>query len=85
VKSGFTDPAGGCDVMAVRVTIGHVTLLTYAVVLGEHSGNQLVVAGDAALALSRSIRSSLRSVPKSAGSQVEWTGPTSNVHGVFNG
>jgi len=83
VKSGFTDPAGGCDVMAVRVTIGNVTLLTYAVVLGEHSGNQLVVAGNAALALSRSIRSSIRSVPKSAGNQVEWTGPTSNVHGVF--
>ncbi|MEO9181670.1 MAG: hypothetical protein ABI298_08495 [Acidimicrobiales bacterium] len=85
VKSGFTDLAGGCDVMAVRVTIGHVSLITYAVVLGVHSGNELVVAGNAALALSRSLRSSLRSVPKSAGQNVEWTGPTSDVHGVFVG
>ena len=36
VKSGFTNPAGGCDVMAVKVTIGANTFLTYAVVLGEH-------------------------------------------------
>ena len=35
VKSGFTDPAGGCDVMAVKVTIGANTFLTYAVVLGR--------------------------------------------------
>ncbi len=85
VKSGFTSAAGGCDVMAVRLQIGHVSLLTYAVILGEHRGNQLGVAGDAALALSQSIRSSLRSAPQSAGTKVQWTGPTSDVQGLFVG
>jgi D-alanyl-D-alanine carboxypeptidase (penicillin-binding protein 5/6) len=79
VKSGFTNPAGGCDVMAVKDTIGANTFLTYAVVLGEHGWNALNVAGDAALALSRSLRPSIKQVRTTAGVQLEWTGPAADV------
>jgi len=79
VKSGFTNPAGGCDVMAVKVTIGANTFLTYAVVLGEHGGNALGIAGDAALALSRSLRPSIKQVRTPTGVQLEWTGPAADV------
>ena len=79
VKSGYTDPAGGCDVMAVKVTIGATTFLTYAVVLGQHGWDALDVAGDAALALSRSLRPSIKQVRTSAGVKLEWTGPATDV------
>jgi D-alanyl-D-alanine carboxypeptidase (penicillin-binding protein 5/6) len=79
VKSGFTDPAGGCDVMAIKVTIGANTFLTYAVVLGEHGGNALGIAGDAALALSRSLRPSIKQVRTPTGVQLEWVGPAADV------
>jgi D-alanyl-D-alanine carboxypeptidase (penicillin-binding protein 5/6) len=79
VKSGFTNPAGGCDVMAVEVTIGANTFLTYAVVLGQHGWNALGVAGEAALALERSLRPSIKQVRTASGVQLEWTGPTSDV------
>ena len=79
VKSGFTDPAGGCDVMAVKVTIDHTTLVTYAAVLGQNGENPLAVAGNAALDLSRSMRSSLKAVKTSAGTLVEWAGSKSDV------
>jgi D-alanyl-D-alanine carboxypeptidase (penicillin-binding protein 5/6) len=81
VKSGFTDPAGGCDVMAVKVTIGANVFLTYAVVLGEHGWNALDIAGDAALALSRSLRPSIKQVRTPSGVQLEWTGSAKDVKG----
>ena len=79
IKSGYTNPAGGCDIMAVKVTIGANTFLTYAVVLGQHGWNALGIAGDAALALSRSLRPSIKQVRTSSGVQLEWTGPASDV------
>jgi D-alanyl-D-alanine carboxypeptidase (penicillin-binding protein 5/6) len=81
IKSGFTNPAGGCDVMAVKVTIGNNTFLTYAVVLGEHGWNALGIAGDDALALSRSLRPSIKQVRTPSGVQLEWTGPVADVKG----
>jgi D-alanyl-D-alanine carboxypeptidase (penicillin-binding protein 5/6) len=75
VKSGYTDPAGGCDVMAVKVTIGANTFLTYAVVLGQQGWNALNTAGDAALALSQSLRASIKQVRTASGVQLQWTGP----------
>lgn len=56
VKSGRTAEAGGCDVMAMEVTVGTATRLIYAVVLGQQGGNLLGPAGDAALALATSAR-----------------------------
>lgn len=79
VKSGYTNPAGGCDVMAIKVTIGANTFLTYAVVLGQHGWNALGIAGDAALTLSRSLRPSIKQVRTTSGVQLEWTGPASDV------
>jgi serine-type D-Ala-D-Ala carboxypeptidase (penicillin-binding protein 5/6) len=79
VKSGYTKPAGGCDVMAVKVTIGANTFLTYAVVLGQHGWNALGTAGDAALALARSLRPSIKQVRTSSGVQLEWTGSAADV------
>src|SRR5665213_668074 len=81
VKSGFTNPAGGCDVMAVKVTIGANSFLTYAVVLGQHGGNALNVAGSAALTVSRSLRSSIKQVRTPSGFQLEWIGPAADVKG----
>jgi D-alanyl-D-alanine carboxypeptidase (penicillin-binding protein 5/6) len=85
VKSGFTDDAGGCDVMAVRVTVAGQTFNTYAVVLGQQSSNPLGLAGATALALSRSLKSSLRSVKTPSGVKVEWTGPAADVIGPSTG
>ncbi len=79
VKSGYTNPAGGCDVMAVKVTIGANTFLTYAVVLSQQGWDALTVAGDAALALSQSLRPSIKQVRTASGVQLEWTGPAADV------
>jgi D-alanyl-D-alanine carboxypeptidase (penicillin-binding protein 5/6) len=54
VKSGRTDEAGGCDVMAMTFQDGSTTRVLYAVVLGQRGGNLLGPAGDAALALADS-------------------------------
>jgi D-alanyl-D-alanine carboxypeptidase (penicillin-binding protein 5/6) len=51
VKSGFTSQAGGCDVLALARTEGGISFLTFAVVLGERTGDVLELAGDAADAL----------------------------------
>jgi D-alanyl-D-alanine carboxypeptidase (penicillin-binding protein 5/6) len=79
VKSGYTDPAGGCDVMAVEVTIGATSFLTYAVVLGQHGANSINVAGELALALEHSLRAAIKQVRTTAGVQLEWTGPAADV------
>jgi D-alanyl-D-alanine carboxypeptidase (penicillin-binding protein 5/6) len=85
VKSGFTDAAGGCDVMAVRVTVAGQTFNTYAVVLGQHSSDDLGLAGNAALALSRSLKASMRSVRTPSGLKIQWTGPAADVVGATGG
>jgi len=54
VKSGRTDAAGGCDVMAMTFQEGATTRVLYAVVLGQRGGDLLTPAGDAALALATS-------------------------------
>ena len=74
VKSGYTNPAGGCDVMAINVVFHRIVVTTYAVVLGQHGSNPLALAGDAALALSRSLRSSLKYFVTLTGDQVKWIG-----------
>lgn len=79
VKSGFTNSAGGCDVMAVKVLINHSVITTYAVVLGQHGSNPLALSGQLALNLSRSIRSSIARVVTPTGVQVEWIGSSSDI------
>ena len=79
VKSGYTDAAGGCDVMAVDDYIGKAVITTYAVVLGERGDNPLGTAGVDALALSHSIRSSIARVVTPSGVQIEWIGDPSDV------
>jgi serine-type D-Ala-D-Ala carboxypeptidase (penicillin-binding protein 5/6) len=54
VKSGRTNQAGGCDVMAMTFQDGASTRVVYAVVLGQEGGNLLGPAGTAALALANS-------------------------------
>jgi D-alanyl-D-alanine carboxypeptidase len=79
VKSGFTDAAGGCDVMAVNDNFVSSVITTYAVVLGEHGSNPLGTAGVDALDLSRSIRSLIARVRTPTGVEVEWVGTSSDV------
>ena len=76
VKSGFTNPAGGCDVMAIQLQVGHTTVLTYAVVLGQFGADPLSIAGNAALALSRSLRTSMGIAATPLGRAVVWVGDT---------
>jgi D-alanyl-D-alanine carboxypeptidase (penicillin-binding protein 5/6) len=54
VKSGRTDEAGGCDVLALTFEQGGLTRIIYAVVLGQRGGDLLSPAGAAALALAQS-------------------------------
>ncbi len=70
VKSGRTDAAGGCDVMAMTFELGGQTQLAYAVVLGARGGDLLGPAGNEALALERSVIESHRAVRLSAGTVV---------------
>ena len=79
VKSGFTNAAGGCDVMAVQYRIMNTVITTYTVVLGAHSRDPLLTAGTDALALSRSIRSSIARVLTSSGLQIQWIGAPSDL------
>lgn len=54
VKSGRTDAAGGCDVMAMTFQQDGQQRLIYSVILGQRSGDMLTPAGAAALALANS-------------------------------
>ncbi|HQU27058.1 MAG TPA: hypothetical protein PLS29_08525 [Acidimicrobiales bacterium] len=79
VKSGFTGPAGGCDVMLRRVEVkGHI-VYTYAVVLGQHTSDPLGSAGNAALALSRSLVPSVGVLDAPDGASVTWIGSPADV------
>jgi D-alanyl-D-alanine carboxypeptidase (penicillin-binding protein 5/6) len=70
VKSGRTDAAGGCDVMAMTFTVDGTTELAYAVVLGARGGDLLGPAGDEALALEQSVLRSEKSLWIPAGTVV---------------
>jgi D-alanyl-D-alanine carboxypeptidase (penicillin-binding protein 5/6) len=70
VKSGRTDAAGGCDVMAMTFSIDGQSELAFAVVLGARGGDLLGPAGNEALSLERSVLSSHRSVVLPAGTVV---------------
>ena len=70
VKSGRTDAAGGCDVMAMRFTLGTQPQLAYVVILGARGGDLLTPAGNQALVLARSVVASLTSVTLRAGTPV---------------
>jgi hypothetical protein len=48
VKSGFTNPAGGCDALALKSTVHGVTFDTYAVDLGQMTGDVINQAGQIA-------------------------------------
>lgn len=75
VKSGFTTPAGGCDAMAIRITLNNAVITTYAVVLGVHGADAINRAGQMALVLAQSIRAELKAAPLSvSGPAVEWIG-----------
>ncbi len=70
VKSGRTDAAGGCDVMAMSFDFAGSTQLAYAVVLGARGGDLLGPAGTEALALEHSVVDSQRAVEIPAGTVV---------------
>ena len=70
VKSGRTDAAGGCDVMAMTFTLNGQTQLAFAVVLGARGGNLLGPVGDEALALEHSVVNSHESLEIPAGTVV---------------
>ncbi len=55
VKSGRTQAAGGCDVMATMMSYEGQPTLVIAVVLGQRGGDLLGPAGAAALSLSQSV------------------------------
>jgi D-alanyl-D-alanine carboxypeptidase (penicillin-binding protein 5/6) len=74
VKSGFTNLAGGCDVMAINYSLNDTVITTYAVDLGQHGGNALAIAGEANLLLSHSLRSEFDRVTGPTGVNVEWEG-----------
>jgi D-alanyl-D-alanine carboxypeptidase (penicillin-binding protein 5/6) len=79
VKSGFTNEAGGCDVMAVQYHLSSTVITTYTVVLGAHGGDPLGVAGADALALSRSIRASIARVRTTTGLEIQWIGSPADL------
>lgn len=70
VKSGRTQAAGGCDVMAMTFKLDGHDELAYAVVLGAQGGDLLGPAGEEALALERSVIASLRTLWIPAGTVV---------------
>lgn len=51
VKSGLTDQAGGCDVLALNPVIGGTHVLVLAAVTGQQGPNKLAVAGGTAFGL----------------------------------
>ena len=79
VKSGYTDLAGGCDVLAVDFTIGSLSTRVYAAVLGDHGPNAIVGAAQAALSLARELRLGIRLSRVASGLVLTWTGPAQYV------
>ncbi|MHB1210044.1 MAG: D-alanyl-D-alanine carboxypeptidase family protein [Acidimicrobiales bacterium] len=74
VKSGYTIPAGGCDVMAINVNIDHTVIPIYAVVIGVHGANAINRSGFIGLQLLDMIRSRIRIKTTATGRVVQWVG-----------
>lgn len=74
VKSGYTNLAGGCDVMAINYSLNGTVITTYAVDLGQHGGDALNIAGLANLLLSHTLRAQFVRVVGTNGTTVEWEG-----------
>ena len=70
VKSGRTDAAGGCDVMAMTFELNGQTQLAYAVVLGARGGDLLGPAGSDALAIEQSVLNSATTLHLARGTVV---------------
>ena len=70
VKSGRTDAAGGCDVMAMTFSQAGQSEVAYAVVLGARGGDLLGPAGTEALSLERSVLQSQTTLTLPAGTVV---------------
>jgi D-alanyl-D-alanine carboxypeptidase (penicillin-binding protein 5/6) len=82
VKSGRTDAAGGCDVMATMMTYEGQPTLVIVVVLGQRGGDLLGPAGLAALALSQSVTPESISAVVPRGTVVghlSWAGSETNL------
>ncbi|MDE3065144.1 MAG: D-alanyl-D-alanine carboxypeptidase, partial [Acidobacteriota bacterium] len=82
VKSGRTEAAGGCDVMAMTYPQGPATKVIYSVVLGQRGGDLLGPAGAAALALAQSARANLVHLVFARGTpvgRVGWAGSSTPV------
>lgn len=77
LKSGRTDAAGGCDVMATQIVYQGKTLLGLVAVFGARGGDLLKPAGDAALTLSNAISSRINTLTLPTGKKVgklQWEG-----------
>jgi len=74
VKSGYTNLAGGCDVMAINYSLNGSVITTYAVDLGQRGGDALNIAGYANLLLSSTLRAQFVRVVGPDGTTVEWEG-----------
>jgi D-alanyl-D-alanine carboxypeptidase (penicillin-binding protein 5/6) len=74
VKSGYTNLAGGCDVMAINYSLNGTVITTYAVDLGQHGWDALDIAGAANLVLSHTLRAQFVRVVGTEGTTVEWEG-----------
>ncbi|MHB1087915.1 MAG: D-alanyl-D-alanine carboxypeptidase family protein [Acidimicrobiales bacterium] len=74
VKSGYTIPAGGCDVMAINVHIDNTVIPIYAVVIGVHGVNAINRSGFIGLQLLDMIRSRIRVATTTSGRVVKWVG-----------
>lgn len=79
VKSGFTNTAGGCDMLAIRhqvaatsvggQLVGQRSVLVLAVVTGQEVANVLVVAAHQALAVALVAAGAIKTVPVLRGGQ----------------
>ena len=74
LKSGYTIPAGGCDVMVINVSIDHTQIPIYAVVLGVHGANAINRSGFIGLQLLDVVRSEIRLKKSPTGPTVQWAG-----------
>ncbi|MBW4029607.1 MAG: D-alanyl-D-alanine carboxypeptidase [Acidobacteria bacterium] len=82
VKSGRTNAAGGCDVMAMTFELNGRSHLAYAVVLGARGGDLLGPAGNEALAIEQSVLNSVTSLHLARGAVVGtlgWNDHRTNV------
>ena len=82
VKSGRTQAAGGCDVLAWRATVNGQPTVVLAAVFDQRGGDLLGPAGAAALALAQSVFSNAQSVVLHAGTvlgSITWGDTTTDI------